>query len=126
MISRNILLVNGDEPTRDIYQTHLERNGFAVRQARSGREALGLVEDAVPDLIVQELDLGAFGGFELIRALRADARTRAISIVVVTSQVLDADREEARVAGCNAFLAKPCTPTQMLAQVRLLLPEELA
>ena len=122
MISRNVLLVNGDEPTRDIYQTHLESNGYAVRQARSGLEALGLVEQSVPDLIVQELDLGAFGGFDLIRTLRAQARTRAVTIIVVSARVLDSDREDARVAGCDAFLAKPCTPSQMLAQVHLLLP----
>jgi two-component system cell cycle response regulator DivK len=122
MTSRNVLLVNGDEPTRDIYQTHLESNGYAVRQARSGLEALGLVEQSVPDLIVQELDLGTFGGLELIRALRAEARTRAVSIIVVSARVLDGDREDARVAGCDAFLSKPCTPSQMLAQVHLLLP----
>jgi CheY-like chemotaxis protein len=122
MISRNVLLVNGDEPTRDIYQTHLESNGYAVRQARSGLEALGLVEQAVPDLIVQELDLGTFGGLDLIRALRAKARTRAVNIIVVSAHVLDGDREDARVAGCDAFLPKPCTPSQMLAQVHLLLP----
>jgi CheY-like chemotaxis protein len=122
MISRNVLLVNGDEPTRDIYQTHLESNGYAVRQARSGLEALGLVGESVPDLIVQELDLGTFGGLDLIRALRAEAHTRAIAIIVVSAHVLDGDREEARAAGCNAFLSKPCTPSQMLAQVHLLLP----
>jgi CheY-like chemotaxis protein len=122
MISRNVLLVNGDEPTRDIYQTHLESNGYAVRQARSALEALGMVEQSVPDVIVQELDLGTFGGLELLRAMRAAVRTRSISIIVVSARVLDADREDARAAGCDAFLAKPCTPSQMLAQVHLLLP----
>jgi DNA-binding response OmpR family regulator len=122
MISRNVLLVNGDEPTRDVYQTHLEHNGFSVRQARSGLEALGLVDAAVPDVIIQELDLGTFGGLDLLRSMRADARTRAITIIVVSARVMDSDREEARLAGCDAFLPKPCTPTQMLAQVRLLLP----
>lgn len=122
MISRNVLLVNGDEPTRDLYQTHLENNGFAVRQARSGLEALGLVRQSLPDVIIQELDLGTFGGLDLLRALRAEARTRAITIIVVSAHVLDGDRERARAAGCDAFLAKPCTPSRMLAQMRLLLP----
>jgi CheY-like chemotaxis protein len=124
MISRNALLINGDEHSRDLYQTILEFNGYGVRQARTGLEAMTLLEHSIPDVIVQELDLGSVSGLTLIRTLRRKYQTQGIPILVVSANALDQDRVDARDAGCTSFLAKPCTPTEMMREVERMLAND--
>ncbi|CAN5779152.1 N/A [soil metagenome] len=121
MAAKTVLLVNGDRSTRLIYQTILEREGLAVFQAATGPEALDQTERYLPDLIVQELSLGAWDGCDFIRAVKASARTRHILFLVISAYVLEADQERVRLAGGDAFLPKPCPPSRMLVEVLRLL-----
>jgi CheY-like chemotaxis protein len=116
---KRVLLVNGDEHTRHAYRILLQLNGFRVREAGDGVAALEAVRQEPPDLIVQELRLGAVDGLELIRSVKRSEATRHIWILVISSQVLDG--EKATRAGCDGFLAKPCRPSQMLAAAQRML-----
>jgi two-component system, cell cycle response regulator DivK len=119
MNAKRILLVNGDEHTRYTYRVLLQLNGFSVQEAGDGVKALEAVRLQPPDLIVQELRLGALEGLELIRTVKRTEATRHIWILVISSQALDG--EKATEAGCDGFLAKPCRPSQMMEAAQRML-----
>jgi CheY-like chemotaxis protein len=97
----------------------LRSSGYRVELASTGKEALE--KSLMPDCRLVVLDLGMPGidGWEAIRWLRDDARTRGIRIVVVTAITVGGLR--AKPAGCDAFLVKPCLPATLLEVVRGLL-----
>lgn len=120
MTAQRILLVNGDFDTRQAYRILLELKGFTVLEAATAADALALVRQDPPDLVIQELRLGgAADGVELIRAVKRAGTARPLAVLVITSQALEGER--AASAGCDAFLLKPCRPSQMLEAARRLL-----
>lgn len=120
MAVRNVLLIDRDADTLHIYRTALELNGFGVRQARSGQEALEVLRQFDADVVVQELEIGTMSGIELIRSIRGGVRRKDIPILIVSAQVGTRAQDDAVVAGCSSFLAKPCRPSEMLAEVQRL------
>jgi two-component system cell cycle response regulator DivK len=70
-----------------------------------------------------DVQLPKMSGLEATRRLRADPRTAAIPIVVITSYALSGDAEKAKAAGATAYLAKPYSPRDLLAKIRELVPE---
>jgi len=115
-----ILLVHPERDDRDTYADFLSYFGLTPLCAQEGPEALRLAPGA--DVIVTELLLtGPVDGFGLIEALKRDALTRHVPVVVLT--VCDWIEEEtrARTAGCDVFLSKPCCPATLLCHVRRIL-----
>ena len=110
-----VLLVQPDRDDRAMYAEYLRNKKFAVVCPKDGASALAAA--AAADVVVTALRLpGPVDGIELIRRLRSDAH--AIPIIVLTACAWDADRDRAITAGCNAFLAKPCLPSTLLAEIR--------
>ena len=112
-----ILIVEDFEDAREMYREFLEFSGFRVITARDGREALEQARTALPDLTLMDLSLPGIDGWEATRLLKADPATRHLLIVALSAHALAADGERARVAGCDGFIAKPCLPTDLVAQL---------
>jgi CheY-like chemotaxis protein len=72
-------------------------------------------------LILMDLSLPGIDGWEVTARLKKDTRTRDIPIVALTAHALQEERERAERAGCDAFVAKPCLPEELLAEVQRLL-----
>ena len=70
-----------------------------------------------------DIQLPKMSGLEATRQLRADARTAAVPIIVVTSFALSGDDQKAKAAGATAYLAKPYSPRELLAQIRAIVPD---
>jgi len=85
---RNVLVVEDDAPTRGLMRAVLEKNGCAVTEAENGLTALQRLDNTRPDIILLDLLMPEMDGFEFITRVRADARYRAIPIVVVTAKTL--------------------------------------
>ncbi len=117
-----ILLVEDDALSRDMAARRLRSRGFAVDLAGDGREALQRVDLHRPDLIVLDLGLPFLDGWEVIRRLKADPRTRDIPVVVLTAYTTPQDEARAVEAGCDAFLTKPLRFWQLLAAIEVLAP----
>jgi two-component system cell cycle response regulator DivK len=116
----SVLLIGPFADDRDMYAEFLCMKGFEVIIADTGDD--GLMRAPMADVIVTEIRIGGvFDGNELIRRLRKDRRTARKPIVALTSCAFAADREAARHAGCDVFLAKPCLPDTLLAELLLLL-----
>jgi CheY-like chemotaxis protein len=103
-----------------MYEMYLRMQGFETIATDDPDEAFR--QAAQVDLIVTDIRLrAAADGLALIERLRQDQRTRSIPIVVVSAYAFDEDRARAQAAGCNTFLAKPCPPHAVLAELTRLL-----
>src|SRR6185437_11847037 len=115
-----VLLVDDDTDTRTIYGRILTSMGYRVIEAEMGSAALALAQATTPDVVVLDLGLPDMDGLNVARALRADRRTFAIPIAVLTAYVSSADRTEALAAGCDLYLAKPLLPRALAEAVEAL------
>lgn len=126
--ARVVLFVEDDADLRVLYTTPLRETGLYVTEVASVAEGIAAGHRLCPDLVVLNRFLGDGDGWEVARALKASARTRAAPILAFTASNGRGDVERALVAGCDAFLEKPCEPEQLvrfaLGLLGLPLPEE--
>ena len=118
-----VLIVEDNEANQLLTSAVLELEGFEVRIAGSGPEALDVLRDCAPDLILMDVQLPKLSGLDATRLLRADPRTAKIPLVVVTSFALSGDDRRAIDAGASAYLAKPYSPRDLMALIHRFLPE---
>ena len=116
-----ILVVEDNEPSRDVLARRLVRRGYRVAMAANGREGVAQAHAATPDLILMDLGLPVMDGWEATRQLKADARTRHIPIIVLSAHALVADRDKALAAGGDDFDTKPIRFEPLLAKIETLL-----
>lgn len=116
-----VLVVDDFADNREMYSEYLSFSGYDVIEARNGKEALEAAQERLPDIIIMDLSLPVMDGWEATRRLKADARTRQIPVVALTGHALAGHSTGAREAGCDAFLAKPCLPDQLVAEIRRML-----
>jgi two-component system cell cycle response regulator DivK len=121
MNPRRILIVEDTEDNRRIMRDLLSNAGFDIIEAHDGQAAIAAASNHVPDLILMDIQLPVLNGYEAIRRIKADPKLQAIPIVAVTSYALAGDKESARAAGCDRYVAKPFSPRQLLATIRELL-----
>jgi two-component system cell cycle response regulator DivK len=121
MTPRRILIVEDTEDNRRIMRDLLSNAGFDIVEAHDGQAAVAAAANYVPDLILMDIQLPVLNGYEAIRRIKADPKLQAIPIVAVTSYALTGDKESARAAGCDRYVAKPFSPRQLLATIRELL-----
>jgi CheY-like chemotaxis protein len=116
-----VLLVDDFQDNREMYAMYLDHAGFRVVEATNGHEALDVAFSRVPDVIVMDLSLPGLDGWEATRRLKADARTRHIPVLALTSHALEGFSKGAREAGCDAFVTKPCLPENLASEIRAML-----
>lgn len=116
-----VLVVDDYVDAREMYAEYLRFAGFRVSEAANGVEAIERALEALPDIILMDLSLPVMDGCEATRQLKADARTAAIPILALTGHALAGYPERAREAGCDAFVAKPCLPEDLIVEIRRLL-----
>jgi CheY-like chemotaxis protein len=117
--SASVLIVDSSADEREMYAECLRRVGVVILEADTPEEALTKAPSA--SLVVTDLRLRRReDGLDLIRQLRRDDATRRTPIIVLTSAAMQADRDDALSAGCNAFIAMPCLPAELVTVVRYL------
>src|SRR5438067_13377962 len=116
-----VLLVDDYPDAREMYAEYLEFSGFDIVQAGNGVEAIERAIDSHPDVILMDLSLPVMDGWEATRRLKADERTNAIPVLAVTGHAMQGHSKGAIEAGCDSFVAKPCLPDQLVAEIRKML-----
>lgn len=120
----NVLLVDDDEDLRLIAGAALERYaGATVTEADSLPAALAALQRTLPDVVITDLRLGGPGGDELLSAIRADARTTALPVVVLTAASEAAVAADLAARGVTLVITKPFVPERFAATIRGLLRE---
>lgn len=112
-----VLLVDDFDDARQMYGHYLRHFGYDAIEAGTGEEALTLAFAHQPAIILMDLQLPGIDGWEITRRLKKDERTKHIPIIALTAHAFDQERERTRQARCDAFLAKPCPPDQLLAAI---------
>ncbi len=108
------LVVDDSRAIREALTSMLAREGWIVDVAEDGLRALALIEQLPYDLVVTDLEMPRMGGFELIDRLRAEPRTRATPVVIVSSRVTQETRRRARDLAVKGLIAKPLTRRKLL------------
>ena len=122
-MSKTILYVEDNEYNLKILRQLLSRTSYRLIEAMDGESGVATAQSELPDLILMDVQLPKMSGLHATRQLRADAKTAAIPIVVITSFALSGDAEKAKAAGASAYLAKPYSPRELLQMIRNLVPE---
>ncbi len=116
-----ILNVDDNEPNRYAVNRMLKRAGFATLEAASGAEALERVA-LLPDLVILDVNLPDFDGFEVCRRIKSDPATASIPILHMSaSYILSEDKTRGLDLGADGYLIRPVEPTELVATVRALL-----
>ena len=102
-----VLVVEDNPALLKMIRRHLERNGFNTRESRSGDEALSMVQDAQPDIILLDMNLPGKNGWSVATELRSGRSTQQLPIIGVTAHAMPGDRERVIQAGCDDYVSKP-------------------
>ena len=121
-----VLVVDDFQDNREMFAEFLSLSGFRVAEASTGREAIDRGFELLPDVILMDLSLPELDGWEATRQLKNDPRTKHIPIVALTGHALADHSREAREAGCDAFLTKPCLPEVLVVEIRRMLDRRQA
>jgi len=121
MPGRTILAVEDEEDILELITFNLGKEGFLVKGAGSGEDALRLARAAAPDLILLDLMLPGIDGLDVCRILKRDDATRHIPIVMVTAKGEESDIVAGLELGADDYITKPFSPKVLLARVRAVL-----
>jgi two-component system cell cycle response regulator DivK len=116
-----VLVVEDYQDAREMYAAYLQFSGYRVAEATNGFEAIEKTVELLPDIILMDLALPRMDGWEATRRLKLDERTRHIPIVALTGHALADHSRDAKDAGCDAFLTKPCLPEVLVVEIRKML-----
>jgi DNA-binding response OmpR family regulator len=117
----NHVLVIEDEPNIvEAIRFILMRDGWDVSTLSDGGQAEDTIRACRPDVVILDVMLPGRSGFEILAALRADAETRTLPVLLLTAKGQGRDRAEAERMGASQFMAKPFSNAEILASVRAL------
>jgi chemosensory pili system protein ChpA (sensor histidine kinase/response regulator) len=116
-----VLIVDDSLTVRKITSRLLGREGFAVLTAKDGVDALQVLADRTPDVILLDIEMPRMDGFELTKTLKNDARHAHIPIVMITSRTADKHRARAAELGVDLYLGKPFQEEELLRNLREML-----
>jgi CheY-like chemotaxis protein len=118
---KRVLVVDDFDDAREMYAEYLEFAGFQVDTARNGVEAVEKAQEGTPDIILMDLSLPVMDGWEATRRIKQDARTRDIPVMALSGHVFAGNAEQAKDAGADDFVAKPCLPQDLENKIRNML-----
>lgn len=117
-MSKRILAVEDSPTVRQLIKLTLLDYDYDVTVAPNGAEALKLVETAPFDLVVTDVNMPVMGGMEFIRSYRAHPKGEGVPVLVLTTEVSDTLKAEARAAGATGWISKPFQQNQLIDAVR--------
>jgi len=121
MAKERILVVDDEEDILELVRFHLAREGYQLTLAATGEEALKKAKLETFDLVVLDLMLPGLDGLEVAKALKADARTKGVPVVMLTAKSEDADVVTGLEIGADDYIANPFSPRVLTARVKAVL-----
>ena len=122
-----ILVVDDERTIREVVRRYLELEGFRVTEAQTGPQALSILQDTRPDLIVLDIMLPGVDGFSITRRLRSNSELDPlrldgdIPIILLTARTNEVDRVAGLELGADDYVTKPFSPRELVARVKAVL-----
>jgi two-component system cell cycle response regulator DivK len=105
-----ILIADDRSSSRELLRLVLERAGYSVMEAEDGVQALERTRNGSPDLVLLDLQMPGMDGYQVLAALRSEARFAHLPVLALTASAMRGDREKIMDAGFTDYLAKPAGP----------------
>ena len=113
-----ILIADDDPAIVHLVEVNLNLEGFDVLTAFDGEEALQMADEHLPALVLLDVMMPKLDGYEVCERIRAESRTRHISVIMLTAKSLSADKIFGLTAGADDYVLKPFDPMELIARVR--------
>jgi two-component system phosphate regulon response regulator PhoB len=117
----DLLLIEDDEAIAELIVWHFAREGFSVRQTPDGEQALILVEERVPDIVLLDWMIESLPGIEVCRRLRRNSKSANVPIIMLTARGEEEDRIRGLETGADDYVTKPFSPRELVARVQAVL-----
>jgi len=124
MMRKRILVVDDEEVIRKFLKIHLSKWGYDVKEAADGAEALGELDRDNFDLLICDILMPNKDGWQVIKEMRSDPKTRDIPVIVLTAKNEDSDMFKGYDLGANYYMTKPFTKAQLLYGLKLMFGED--
>jgi len=115
---KKVLIVEDNDLNMKLFNDLLVAHGYGTLQTKDGVEALALVRQHRPDLILMDIQLPEVSGLEVTKWLKDDEDLRVIPVVAVTAFAMKGDEERIREGGCEAYLSKPISVGKFIETIR--------
>ncbi|HYG27160.1 MAG TPA: phosphate regulon transcriptional regulator PhoB [Caulobacteraceae bacterium] len=120
-MSAKILVVEDDDALATLVEYNLSKEGFRVTKAADGEEAILLIDEVEPDLVLLDWMLPKVSGVEVCRRVRASQKTRTLPVIMMTARGEEADRVRGLDTGADDYVVKPFAMSELTARVRAVL-----
>ena len=116
------ILIADDEPNQlELLDFNLKSAGFSIIKASNGLEALELIENHSPDLIILDWMMPKMSGIDVCRTLRSRSETKQIPIIILSARSEDSDKSLGLDTGADDYISKPFSPKELVSRVKALL-----
>ena len=124
IVQRDLVMVVDDSVTvRKVTSRFLERHGFDVLVAKDGVDAIEKLQDAVPDLMLLDIEMPRMDGFEVATQVRNSPRLKDLPIIMITSRTGEKHRQRALEIGVTDYMGKPYQESELLSRIYEILDE---
>jgi two-component system, OmpR family, alkaline phosphatase synthesis response regulator PhoP len=121
MARGRILVIDDEKDLIELVRYNLQKEGFSVQSAQDGESGLSAAKRDMPELVVVDLMLPGIDGLDVCRALRSDARTARIPIIMLTAKSEESDRVLGLELGADDYVTKPFSTRELVARIKALL-----
>ena len=112
-----ILIVEDDYRSCELFKDILEADGYQILSADSGQKALKILESERPDLILMDILLPDINGLEVVKLIKTQAEISKIPIIAVTALAMEKDMRKCLAAGCNDYITKPIDTIEFISKI---------
>ncbi|MGD8311065.1 MAG: Hpt domain-containing protein [Gammaproteobacteria bacterium] len=112
-----VMVVDDSITVRKVTTRLLERNGYKVQTARDGVDAMGQLQEGLPDIMLLDIEMPRMDGFELATHMRNDEHLQQVPIIIITSRTGEKHRHRAQQIGINDYLGKPYQESELLESI---------
>ena len=112
-----ILVAEDNAVNRELLRELLEARGYTVSEACDGEEALHMIEQAQPELLLLDIGMPVLDGFAVVRRIRENPRLALLPVVAVTAYAMRGDREKILESGFDGYLSKPLNPASLTEEL---------
>lgn len=113
-MAKNVLIVDDDATMVNLLSTILDLEGFKTQKALSGQEALDLIGEELPDMVLLDIMMPGIDGFEVLARLRNEPRTEKLPVILLTAKTEDRDMFEGWKKGADEYVTKPFDPLELV------------